>query len=203
MKRIFFLGLVCCSQLLWAEAGLEKSWSFKVLIDDREVGSHQFVVVERGESLSVSSTMALDFKVLLIKRVTYQHQATETWESGCLSGASSETERQGKKTRLQASGVAAGLSVESIQGSELIEGCVRSFAYWDPNLLQGDQLLNVETGEYLPVVISSYVSAGDSNTHITIAAPKGDIHLQYDAAGDWLSLQTKLKTGAELKYQRF
>jgi hypothetical protein len=37
---------------------------------------------------------------------------------------------------------------------------------------------------------------------MTIALPKGDIHLQYDAAGDWLSLQTKLKTGAELKYQR-
>ena len=37
---------------------------------------------------------------------------------------------------------------------------------------------------------------------MTIALPKSDIHLQYDAAGDWLSLQTKLKTGAELKYQR-
>ena len=84
----------------------------------------------------------------------------------------------------------------------MIEGCVRSFAYWDPKLLLGENLLNVETGEYLPVVISSRISAEDSITYMTIALPKSDIHLQYDAAGDWLSLQTKLKTGAELKYQR-
>jgi hypothetical protein len=202
MMRSLALMLLCCSQLLWAEAEAEKRWSFKVLINDREVGSHQFVVVEQGELLSVTSTMALDFKVLLIKRVTYQHQATETWDAGCLTGASSEASRQGKKLRLQAGSLGSGLSVQSEQGSALIEGCVRSFAYWDPKLLQGENLLNIETGEYLPVVISSRISAEDSTTHMTIALPKGDIHLQYDAAGDWLSLQIKLKTGAELKYQR-
>ena len=202
MMRSLALMLLCCSHLLWAEAEAEKSWSFKVLINDREVGSHRFEVVEQGELLSVTSKMALDFKVLLIKRVVYQHQATETWNAGCLTGASSETSRQGKKLRLQAGALGSGLSVQSEQGSALLEGCVRSFAYWDPKLLQSENLLNIETGEYLPVVISSRISAEDSTTHMTIALPKGDIHLQYDASGDWMSLQTKLKTGAELKYQR-
>ncbi len=202
MMRIVMLALLFCSQLLWADSKSEQHWNFKVLINEREVGSHKFVVVEQGELVSVSSTMALDFKVFLVKRVTYQHQANEIWRGSCLTDVSSQTERQSKKQWLQASAVASGLSVQNEQGVETIEGCVRSFAYWNPDLLRGEQLLNVETGEYMPVVISSRVAPEDGTTHMTIAARKSDIHLQYSAAGDWLSLQTKLKTGAVLKYQR-
>ena len=61
--RIFVLVLLLCSQLLWAEAVTEKSWNFKVLINERDVGSHQFRVTVEGDSLSVSSTMNMDFNV--------------------------------------------------------------------------------------------------------------------------------------------
>lgn len=205
IMRISILALLFCSQLLWAEAATDRSWNFKVLINDREVGSHQFRVTGEGDSLSVSSTMNMDFKVLLVKKVRYQHQANEIWQGSCLTDVSSQTNRQGKAVSLKVKPVETGLLVEKdkmTEGAEVLAGCVRSFAYWDPQLLQGERLLNVETGEYMPVVISRRVSAEDNITHMIIAAPKGDIHLQYDAAGDWLSLQTKLKTGAELKYQR-
>ena len=203
--RIFVLVLLLCSQLLWAEAVTEKSWNFKVLINERDVGSHQFRVTVEGDSLSVSSTMNMDFNVLLVKKVTYQHQANETWQGSCLTEVSSLTNRQGKEVSLKVDRVEAGLLIEKNQvadTAEVLPGCVRSFAYWDPELLQGERLLNVETGEYMPVTISRRVSAEDNITHMIIAAPKGDIHLQYDAAGDWLSLQTKLQMGAVLRYQR-
>lgn len=200
--RILLLVLLCCSPFIWADSNSEQNWNFKVLVNDREVGSHEFSVITDAEGLSVSSTMALDFKILLIKRITYQHQATERWEGGCLTQASSQTKRQSKKTSLQASTLGSTLVVKNEKDDQVLEGCVRSFTYWDPELLRGERLLNVETGEYIPVTISSRISALDNITHMTIAGPKINIQLQYDGAGDWLSLQTTLKTGAELKYQR-
>ena len=203
--RISILALLFCSQLLWAEASTVKSWNFKVLINDREVGTHQFRVTSEGDSLSVNSTMSMDFTVMMIKKVRYQHQANESWQGSCLTSVSSQTNRQGKDVSLKVNAVETGLLVEKdriAEGAEVLAGCVRSFAYWDPQLLQGERLLNVETGEHMPVAISSRVSVEDNITHVIIAAPKGDIHLQYDASGDWLSLQTKLQMGAVLKYQR-
>lgn len=203
--RISILALLFCSQLLWAEASTVKSWNFKVLINDREVGTHQFRVTSEGDSLSVNSTMSMDFTVMMIKKVRYQHQANESWQGSCLTSVSSQTNRQGKDVSLKVNAVETGLLVEKdriAEGAKVLAGCVRSFAYWDPQLLQGERLLNVETGEHMPVAISRRVSVEDNITHVIIAAPKGDIHLQYDASGDWLSLQTKLQMGAVLKYQR-
>ena len=200
--RIFIVLLLFCSSSLWADSQIQRHWDFKVLVDDREVGSHQFSVIGGQGGWSVSSTMEMDFTILRIKQITYQHHATEQWQDGCLVHVSSHTKRQRKETTLQASLIASGLSVITENSDRVLEGCVRSFAYWNPELLQGQRLLNVETGTYIPVTVSSKVSAQDNITHITIAGPKISIRLQYDASGDWLSLQTNLKTGAVLKYQR-
>jgi hypothetical protein len=35
-----------------------------------------------------------------------------------------------------------------------------------------------------------------------IAGSKADVRLQYDAAGNWLSLESKLQIGGLLRYQR-
>jgi hypothetical protein len=52
------------------------------------------------------------------------------------------------------------------------------------------------------VDISSRISEQDNITHIKIVLPKADIDLQYDAAGEWLSLETELLIGGTLRYQR-
>ena len=175
---------------------------FDVFLNDREVGQHQFELLQRGESTEVSSTMALDFKVFKIKRVKYLHQANEIWQSGCLVSLQSETEKQGNAFAIEASTDQTGLVVQRPDETETLTGCVRGFAYWNPQWLQGDNLLNAETGINVPVVISSQISEKDSITHIKIASAKFDIDLQYDAAGEWLSLETELLIGGILRYQR-
>ena len=179
-----------------------KSIDFKVFLNDREVGSHRFLLQPQGESLLVSSTMSLDFTVLMIKKIKYRHQANEVWQGGCLVSLNSQTEKQGKNLSVNAITDVAGLIVENKQGSQLIEGCARGFAYWDSSLLDADFLLNAESGEYLPVDISTTVSAQDNITHMLIAGPSADVRLQYDAAGNLLSLESKLQVGGLLRYQR-
>jgi hypothetical protein len=175
---------------------------FEVFLDDREVGRHTFELLEKGDSIQVSSSMALDFKLFKIKRVKYRHQADEVWESGCLVSLQSETEKQGKAFAVDASTDQTGLVVQRAKEIETLDGCVRGFSYWNPQWLQGAYLLNAESGINVPVEINSRISAQDNITHIAITLPKADIDLQYDDAGEWLSLQTELLIGGTLRYQR-
>jgi hypothetical protein len=175
---------------------------FEVFLDDREVGRHTFKLLEKGDSIQVSSSMALDFKLFKIKRVKYRHQADEVWESGCLVSLQSETEKQGKAFAVDASTDQTGLVVQRAKEIETLDGCVRGFSYWNPQWLQGAYLLNAESGINVPVEINSRISAQDNITHIAITLPKADIDLQYDDAGEWLSLQTELLIGGTLRYQR-
>jgi hypothetical protein len=175
---------------------------FEVFLNDREVGKHRFELLEQGDSVEVSSTMSLDFKVFKIKRVKYRHQANEIWQSGCLVALQSETEKQGKTVAVEASTDPSGLVIQRPKDSETITGCVRGFSYWNPQWLEGENMLNAETGINIPVDIGSEFSEQDNITRIKIALPKVDIDLQYDAAGEWLSLKTELLIGGTLRYQR-
>tara|TARA_B110001469_G_scaffold68850_1_gene65532 strand:- start:451 stop:1059 length:609 start_codon:yes stop_codon:yes gene_type:complete len=201
--RTVFLALMCFASSICAFAEQQKHLDFNVSLNGRDVGSHTFVVSGKADNRTVSSSMRLDFRVLLVKKVSYQHQATEVWQDGCLTEVRSETRRNGKAYSVQANAVDDGLSVTNNVGVEVIEGCVRGFAYWHPQWLQAARLLNVETGEYVPVTLSQTISPDDNITHLTITTAKADIHLEYDAAGDWLSLQTKLPLAGELRYQRY
>ena len=175
---------------------------FEVFLDDREVGRHTFELLEKGDSIQVSSSMSLDFKLFKIKQVKYRHQADEVWESGCLVSLQSETEKQGKAFAVDASTDQTGLVVQRAKEIETLDGCVRGFSYWNPQWLQGAYLLNAESGINVPVEINSRISAQNSITHIAITLPNADIDLQYDDAGEWLSLQTELLIGGTLRYQR-
>ena len=185
-----------------SEAASKRVLDFAVFLNDREVGEHKFELLEQGESIDVSSTMSLDFKLFKIKRIKYRHQANEIWQSGCLVALQSETEKQGNAVAVEANSDQTGLVIQRPKEVETITGCVRGFSYWNPQWLEGGYLLNAETGINVPVEISSRFSEQDNITHIKLALPKVDIVLQYDAAGDWLSLQTKLLIGGTLRYQR-
>jgi hypothetical protein len=199
---LLLLVVEICSASQSPVTGSDSDLYFKVFLNDREVGSHSFQLQMQDNSLLVSSTLSLDFTVLLVKKIKYRHQANEVWQNGCLVSLSSKTLKQGKNISVNAVSDASGLVVEHAEGSQTIKGCAKGFAYWDPTLLDADFLLNAESGQYLPVEISSNFSVEDNITHMLIAGSKADVRLQYDAAGNWLSLESKLQIGGLLRYQR-
>ncbi len=195
-----------------SEKSLEQKLEFKVFLNDREVGSHQYHLQQQGERLLVSSTMNLDFTVMLVKKIKYRHQANEVWQGDCLVSLTSQTEKLGKNISVNAVTDAQGLTVSRSHGSgskdsgnqatETIEGCARGFAYWNPALLEADFLLNAESGEYVPVEITTTQSPTDNLSQMLIDGPQADVLVQYDAAGNWLSLESKLQIGGLIRYRR-
>jgi len=187
---------------IFAEENATEVFNFKVSLDNREVGWHKFVVETKGNQLTVSSKAKMDFTVLMVKKVAYRHEATETWLGDCLQAFESKTKRN-TKIFLTNGSVKDGDFYVNRNGEEvLVSKCVKTFAYWRPAWLDDEFLLNVETGKYTPISLEVTEDQLTNMTKRVVGLPKTEIHLAYDKSGNWQTLESELKIAGTLRYQR-
>jgi Family of unknown function (DUF6134) len=202
-----------CSVVLAAEP---KQWNFAVFLDQREIGTHRFIVTPlANDSSRMESHAAFRVRVLGLNAYRYVHDATEQWSGGCLRGITSRTNDDGKTFQVDGDSTPAGLVVKKIvngsQSSSTLAGCISTFAYWDaPLLLKQKQLVNSQTGEQLAVTIVALepgtADAGGQKIALRryrITAQGMDITLGYASeGGEWVSLESAVKGGRHLRYVR-
>jgi hypothetical protein len=181
---------------------VEKIINFQVFLNDREVGSHEFRIVKKNRQIEVDSSLNIEFKAMGFFKVKYAHKANEIWRDGCLQSLVSETQKRGKKINIEAQQSDLGMVVKGSKSTQTLNGCVRTFAYWNPQFLYEDYLLNAENGEYVPVAVTSSALVNNAGSKVSIDGAKVDIQLEYDTSGKWLSLQSELKMGGIIRYVR-
>ena len=185
-----------------------RDWEFRVLLDDRPIGYHRFALRGEGTERELTSEARFNVKLWFINAYRYAHDATEVWRDNCIKTVTARTHDGGKKLEVIASQDAEYLAVTSTRGRDVINGCVMSFAYWNPEILRQSRLLNVQTGEYAPVRIAalgeeqvtvrgSMVTA----TRYRISGPKFPIDLWYSADQTWIALQSIVDRGRSLRYE--
>ena len=203
MIRFILILLVCMTNASANTATpTTEFFNFKVLLNDREVGWHTFVVEHNGDQVTVKSDASMDFTVLLVKKVKYRHQANEIWQKDCMVGFDSSTQRNGKLVAMSGKTVNGSFFVQREDGETSLGVCVKSFPYWRPKWLESEFLLNVETGKYTPVSVQSNIDPATQAIYKTIELPKTQIRLEYDKAGDWRSLESDLNIVGTLRYER-
>lgn len=183
---------------------------FRVLLGDRPIGTHHFRITQRGSARVVESRADFDVDVLFLNLYRYRHSATEIWDDACLTRIDSRTDDNGEPFEVSGRLDAAGLQIQRRGESELLAGCVRSFAYWDPRFLEASYLLNSQTGEYMGVRIESLgaqtLRLGEREHRaeayrIRAETPRVDITVWYDReTREWLSLASTAPNGQELRY---
>ena len=132
-----------------------REWRFRVWLDDQEVGWHRYLVRERGNATEVESRAQFDVRFLFLNAYRYRHEARERWRGACLDELESRTVTNGAVEQVEALADDEALVVARPSGEARLPGCVMSFAYWDPRILEADRLLNSQTGEWLPVRIEA------------------------------------------------
>ena len=190
-----------------ASADPAREWHFKVLLDDQEVGWHRYVVRADDEATEVESRAQFDVRVLFLNAYRYRHEARERWRGDCLEGLESRTVTNGTVEQIDAVATEEALVVARRSGETRLPGCVMSFAYWDPRILQADRLLNPQTGEWLPVRIETRGTEqlnvhgrAVAATRHRLSAPEMQIDLWY-AEGRWVGLEAALRGGRLLRYE--
>ncbi len=184
--------------------------SFQVFLNDREIGFHDFTFRDGPNGRTVESEARFNVKVLFLNAFRYEHQHVERWSNGCLVEISARTDNNGQDFAVRGNADANRFLVDSPQGTAELNGCVQSFAYWNPELRKAERLLNSQTGEYLDVQVSDLgvdtITIGSQELTIErlrLTAKDTDIEIGYDArTGEWVALDTRLKKGRVLSYRR-
>lgn len=183
------------------------TWRFRVLLDDREVGWHEFRLRDVGDHVQLTSRAEFDVRILLVPVYTYRHEALETWRGDCLERLEASTNDNGSRSRVRGSRSASGFVVAGDPPAEL-PSCVMTFAYWNPDFLRQPRLLNPQTGAYVPVRADV---AGDETVTVRGAprpavkhrlfAEGGVIDLWYSPEGEWLGLASSPDGKRRLEYR--
>ncbi len=187
------------------------AWRFRVLLDDKPIGHHDFVVRRTRQGEHVEIDARFDVRFLRIPVYSYRHVNSETWRGGCLQRLESETDDNGESLSVSARSERGRILVTSGDESRAIEReCVRSFAYWNRDIVDSDALLNAQTGKLVPVNIEPVTASPPAGIAETAAldayridSDDGEIRIEvayYRDSGRWVYLQSRLENGRVLRY---
>jgi hypothetical protein len=184
-----------------------ESWIFRVMLDDMPIGYHEVRVDRTDNTKTVHTRANFDVRILFIPVYSYQHETRERWEDNCLVDISSTTDDNGENYFVNSIRQDEQLAVETRNGISSFSGCVRTFAYWDVDLLNSQRLLNTQTGEYEPVSVSDMgtglLNIDDEQIaarHFRLVAEELTIDLWYTKDMHWLALESVTESGAVLRY---
>ncbi len=156
MKKLLLLISTLAAALgARADIDTDELYRFRVLLDDREIGRHEFRI-DRDASGTERILIDADFDVrfLRIPVYSYRHRNEEIWRDGCLRRLDAFTDDNGERSRIrvfeQTDGMADERNGEAVRYSAR---CARSFAYWDRDFVTSSQLLNAQTGQLVEVDI--------------------------------------------------
>ena len=183
-------------------------WKFQVLLDDKPIGLHRFVVREDGRMRTVLSEADFSVKFLGLTAYRYRHRATEQWDGECLTRIESTTDDDGKSMHVSGRRDGNELTLVAGEARQSVEGCVMSFAYWNPAFQTQSRLLNDQTGKVETVQVrrmgSSMIEVhGERRVaeQLRILGPSLPIDVWYSGQGDWLGLDAVVSGGHRLSYR--
>jgi hypothetical protein len=196
---------VSLSQQAWSTTS--QTYDFKVFLDKDEIGRQRFDVSSEGQRTRVRVNAQFKVKFLSITVYAYRHTNVEIWEGTCLREIRAETDDNGDSFFVNGIFRNGRLQVETQAGNWNVEGCIKTFAYWNPEWMTGERLLNSQTGELQPVDVRTVgeetipVQGVPTRTmHRRIVADKFTIDLWHTLNGKWVALQSTTAKGDALRY---
>jgi hypothetical protein len=189
-------------------AAQSQKWEFQVYLDDKPIGHHHYVLRDAAGERELKTDARFDVKVLFINAYRYVHDASERWRGNCLTALNARTDDNGERSDVAVDQQGERLAIATPRGREAADGCIMSFAYWNPEILRQSRLLNSQTGRVEAVTIAALGEekiavrgASAQARRYRISGLKHPIDLWYGADGAWLALQSTLDSGRRLRYQ--
>ena len=187
----------------------EREWRFEVLLDDKPIGFHRFHLSGAGDTHQLHSEASFQVKILGLTVYDYKHQSTELWQNDCLQRIDAATDDNGEKFFVRGNGASDRLVLERQTDTASLPGCVMTFAYWNPVMLQQQRLLNAQTGDYTRVAVErlgqkklEVQGRTVPALHYRIRTGERDIELWYSSDYDWLGLSSTIGGDRRLHYRR-
>lgn len=218
MKQLLATGiiLICLAlfmqvSLAYPESGqiIRKELAFTVYLDDKTIGTHNVTISDSDGESKIITEANFKYSILLVPLYSYHLITTEMWRDGCLTRMISRTDDNGDDYFVDARRYDddARFFLKTQDGNTDIYGCVKSFAYWDVELLKADQLLNGQTGNYETTSLTPlgkqpfrFGAISTPANKFILNTERFEIELWYSGEGEWLALQSVTESGGILRY---
>jgi hypothetical protein len=194
---------------LQVSASTSNEWRFQVFLDEKPIGFHHFRLNTAGDTRELRGEARFSVKLLGFTVYDYSHQNLELWQQGCLQHIEASTDDNGRNSLVRGNSNGEELMLKDNNGNRGVSGCVMTFAYWNPEILDQQKLLNAQTGEYLDISVQPL---GEKTLqlqgrkipalHYRLSTNENDIDLWYSSDRDWLALSTTISGGRQLHYRR-
>ncbi len=188
--------------LITAGNAVAKEWKFDAVLNNKVVGQHVFTL-ENNKMISKA-----DFHIeFLFMDIYYQHKSEETWAEECLSSISSNTNDDGDLFEVNGNNDSGSFLITTKKDSFDLPSCIMTFAYWNPKVLEQDNLLNAQNGQYLVVKTTMLKKENllvrgkniATNCYEMAASKDGQeklkIRLWYDQDMQWVALKSPTPIG--------
>ena len=183
-------------------------WNFQVSLDGTPIGRHRFSLEPDGHLAKLTSDASFDVKILGFTAYRYRHRATETWRGGCLASLASTTDDDGQPSSVRVAAADEREVITTATGTQSIDGCLMTFAYWNPAMRTQLRLLNAQTGKVEPVQVQRIADARISvhgeevaATGYRVVGAARPIDLWYAADGSWIGLDSLVAAQRKLSYR--
>jgi len=205
-RRVLWFGLAL---LAMARGVAAQTWTFTVLLDGEPIGEHRFVVATKADgSRQVISEARFQVRLLGVPVYRYEHRAEETWQGDCLQSLQASTLDGGESTRVDVRTAQGKLDIRIAQGQEQIDGCLMTFAYWNPAMQRQNQLLNVQTGRVERVQLTRAATAQIdvqgrmlSAQRWRLSGVERPLDIWWTTDGQWVGLDATVSGGRKLAYR--
>jgi hypothetical protein len=205
MRAITFTMLTTLVTLAGPAQAQTKQWKFRALLDGKPIGTHTFTLTGTADDGELRSEAKFDVRILFIPAYRYRHLAMERWHHGCLASITAKTDDDGNISEVEGRSENGVMTIATHNNRYTTDGCVLSFAYWNPDMLRQTRLLNAQTGDYQAVSIASLADdrrgTPGREKRYRISGPKQPIELRYSDTGEWIGLDTIVGGGRHLAYQ--
>lgn len=208
LTALFILVFLLVLDVAVANPSSQQEWSFKVLLDGKPVGEQNFVVTNEDGQTRLETAADFRVKFLFATVYRYEHQNVETWDGNCLTGIESTTDANGQPFSVTGQKRDGFFEVIGEDRRDELPDCVMSFAYWNPDFLQHDRLLNSQNGEYMEVEVSAAqpdtrMVRGERVPALRYQLKAGDLDLRlwYSTDNKWLALESITEGDRVLSYE--
>jgi hypothetical protein len=180
--------------------------AYTIMREGSPIGNLSFIFTRNGPQTEVRVQTRVLVRYLGIVFYRFSHDSLEIWEGGKLVRIESETDDDGKSTKLSAK-AEGGALVASINGTpSKLPGVEVPASFWSPTLTSQKALIDPVDGKLMKVNVAQgpeeILSVKGAKRPARRYKITGDFErdIWYDAQGGLVSVRFKARDGSEIAY---
>jgi hypothetical protein len=193
-KQYFLLIFFFASSITLSQ----ETYNFNILINNKSVGYYQAEINEIDDRVEVKTSILIKIRFLFIPLFNLTNTSSEQWADSCLESIHSLTTYGPRESLVKGNKINDKFIVTTNRRGEINEfsydGCTRSLAFWDSQLLQSNELLNPFNGRNEESSYEINIDPVNELIMENLLNLNGTKYiLRYDQDGRWIGLSGEVR----------